>query len=412
MIDPGVVVGGEQVAVQLCLALRKDKYNGPIIVFSEESQAPYHRPPLSKAYITGKVDSTTLPMRPDSFYLAKDIELRLNEKVTAINPADKTISTQTGVQRYSNLVLATGALARPFSIDGSALDNVFQLRDMHDARCIKACLEKSRSIAVIGAGFIGLEAAAAINQLGKKVTVFDTADRVMGRAVAPLISHWFEKTHRSAGIDIHLNESINRVVEDNNGKVAGVERADGSVVTAQMVLVGIGVLPASDLAAAAGIDCDNGVVVDEYCRSSDANVFAAGDCANHSNKYAPGRRIRLESIQNATDQARVVARAIAQPENAAPYQAVPWFWSDQADHSLQMTGLSFDADNHVLRGDPDSGSFSVFHYKGEKLLSVDSVNSSRDHMVARKLLAAGVSPSVTQAADPDVNLMELARSAR
>ena len=201
-------------------------------------------------------------------------------------------------------MLATGALARPFSIDGSALDNVFQLRDMHDARCIKACLEKSRSIAVIGAGFIGLEAAAAINQLGKKVTVFDTADRVMGRAVAPLISHWFEKNHRAAGIDIHLNESINRVVADNNGTVAGVERADGSVVGAQMVLVGIGVLPATDLAAAAGIDCDNGVVVDEYCRSSDANVFAAGDCANHSNKYAPGRRIRLESIQNATDQAR------------------------------------------------------------------------------------------------------------
>ena len=232
----------------------------------------------------------------------------------------------------------------------------------------------------------------------------------MGRAVAPQISHWFEKTHAAAGIDIHLNEGINRIVADDNGAVAAVERADGSLIEAQLVLVGIGVLPATDLAMAAGVQCDNGVLVDEYCRSSDALIYAAGDCANHSNIYAQGRRVRLESIQNATDQARVIARAIAKPENAAPYQAVPWFWSDQGEHSLQMTGLSFDADKHIVRGNPDSGSFSVFHYKGERLLSVDSVNASRDHMLARKLLAAGVSPTVEQAADIEVNLMELARS--
>lgn len=413
MTDPVVIVGGGQAAVQLCLALRKEKYDGAIKIFSAESEPPYHRPPLSKAYITGKADDSKLPMRPESFYPGKNIQLCLNDEVLSIDTSAKTITISSGKQAYSSLVIATGAIARPLAIEGRGVKAVYELRDVHDARRIKASLEEASDVAVIGAGFIGLEVAAAARQLGKKVTVFDMADRVMGRAVAPLISHWFEKTHRAAGIDIHLQESVTRIIADDSGRVTGVERNNSEIIDAQLVLIGIGVLPNTDIAAAAGIECDNGVLVDEFCRTSDPHVYAAGDCANHPNIFADGRRVRLESIQNATDQARVIAAAIGpNSATAKPYCAVPWFWSDQAEHSLQMTGLSFDADNHVVRGEPDSAGFSVFHYRQQKLLAVDSVNASRDHMLARKLLVAGVSPTVEQAADTSVNLLDLVKSAQ
>ena len=411
MTDPVVVIGGGQAAVQLCLALRKEKYDGAIVVFSNESEPPYHRPPLSKAYITGKADDTKLPMRTESFYPAKTIQLNLDAEVLRIDTSLKTVSIKSGTQAYSFLVIATGAVARPLIIEGRDATGVHELRDIHDARKIKASLESSTQVVVVGAGFIGLEVAAAANTAGKNVTVFDMADRVMGRAVAPLISEWFEKTHRDAGIEIHLGESIKRIVSDKNGRVTGVERNNAEIIEAQMVLVGIGVLPATDIAAAAGLNCDNGVVVDEFCRTSDPYVFAAGDCANHPNVFADGGRVRLESIQNATDQARVIAAAIcAEHTSEKTYNTVPWFWSDQAEHSLQMTGLSIDADRHVIRGDPDTGIFSVFHYRQDTLMAVDSVNTARDHMLARKLLTAGISPTIEQAADVNFSLLELVKS--
>ena len=410
--DPVVIVGGGQAAVQLCLALRKEKYDGEIMIFSAESEPPYHRPPLSKAYITGQADDSKLAMRPESFYPAKNIQLKLNDEVLSIDASAKTIASASGKQAYSSLVIATGAVARPLQIEGRDAKAVYELRDIHDARSIKAALEKANHVVVIGAGFIGLEVAAAANQSGKKVTVFDMADRVMGRAVAPLISHWFEKTHRAAGIDIHLQESIKGIVSDDSGHVTGVERNSSEILEAQLVLIGIGVLPNSDIASAAGIQCDNGVVVDKYCRTSNPHIYAAGDCANHPNVFADGRRVRLESIQNATDQARVIASAIvAGGEATRAYGAVPWFWSDQAEHALQMTGLSFDADSYAVRGEPASASFSVFHYRQQQLLAVDSVNSSRDHMLSRKMLAAGVSPTPEQVEDTSFNLLDLVKSA-
>lgn len=411
MSAPIVIVGGGHAAVQLCLALRKEKVDTEIILYSAEAELPYHRPPLSKAYITGKATDDKLPLRPESFYAGKNIDLRLNDAISAIDNNAKTVTGQSGAQEYSSLVLATGAVARPLPIEGRDVGGVFELRDLQDAKSIKAALHQTTSLVVIGAGFIGLEVAAAVNQMqGTKVTVFDTADRVMGRAVAPQISRWFEQTHRAAGIDIHLNESVSSILS-HDGVATGVQRADGTVVDAELVLIGIGVLPNSDIAAAAGIQCENGVVVDQHCRTSDPHVYAAGDCANHPNPFADGRQLRLESIQNATDQARVIAGAIAAADNpeleAGPYNAVPWFWSDQAEHSLQMTGLSFDADQHLLRGDTESGAFSVFHYRGEKLLAVDSVNASRDHMLSRKLLTAGISPTFEQATDTQFDLMQL-----
>ncbi len=411
MTDPVVVVGGGQVAVQLCLALRKEKYQGDIVVLSEENELPYHRPPLSKAYITGKTDDEKLVMRPFSFYESRNIDLKLNTAVTAIDCDRQTVHTQNSALKYRYLVLATGALARQLPIEGKDANGVFELRDLPDARALKAHLDGAADVVVIGAGFIGLEAAAALRQTGCRVTVFDTADRVMGRAVSPEVSQWFTETHTQAGINILLNEGIARIAVDSNHQVCGVVRQNGETVSADTVLIGVGVLPHVELADSAGISCDNGIVVDEYCRTSTPAVFAAGDCASHPNRFAGGRHVRLESVQNATDQARTIAGVIAAADqgdqSAAPYAAVPWFWSDQAEHSLQMTGLAYDVNGRVTRGDPDAGSFSVFQFNGAQLVAVDSVNASRDHMLARKMLASSVSPSFEQVADSDFDLKTL-----
>lgn len=411
MTHPVVVVGGGQAAVQLCLALRKEKYDGGIVVYSEEDELPYHRPPLSKAYITGNTDDEKLAMRPASFYESRHVDLRLGSEVTAIDKDRQLVETAQGTQPYSTLVLATGAVSRALPIEGVDAAGVFELRDLPDARNIRQHLESTNRVVIIGAGFIGLEAAAALNKSGKSVTVFDTADRVMGRAVSEEVSDWFARTHRQAGIEIFLNEGVAKVVADDNGKVTGVERHNGEVLAADMVLVGIGVLPHTRLAESAGLACDNGVVVDQYCRSSDPSIYAAGDCANHPNPFAGGRQLRLESVQNATDQARTIAGAIVASmdidRSANPYHAVPWFWSDQAEHSLQMAGLAFDVDHREVRGNPQDGSFSVFQFSGGAVVAVDSVNASRDHMIARKLLGAGVSPTRAQASDLEFDLRGL-----
>jgi len=249
--------------------------------------------------------------------------------------------------------------------------------------------------------------------------VFDTADRVMARAVAPAISQWFQHMYRDSGVDLRLGEALSGIGSTaGGGDVSHVDCADGNQLEAQMVVIGVGVTPQTGVAERAGLRCDDGIVVDQHCRTSDPFVFAAGDCANHPNPYANIERLRLESIQNATDQARVIAANIAtsaktietatdSTSSLTAYNSVPWFWSDQGEHSLQMAGLSFDADEYVTRGDPASNSFSVYHYRSGKLIAVDSVNMPRDHMLARKLIEAGVSPSVSESGDPTVNLKDL-----
>jgi len=422
MADPVVIIGGGQAGVQLCLSLRKSKFDGPVVMYSAEENAPYHRPPLSKGFLLEKVGEDKLPMRPLSFYSAKSIDLQLGRRVTSIDLAGKFITCsddQGGDDRqpYSWLVLATGASPRQLPIEGVELDGVHCLRNLDDSRAIKAGLSGVNSLVVIGAGFIGLEVAAAARSLGKRVTVFDSADRVMARAVAPAISQWFQQMHEESGVDLRLGESIS-AVGGNDGRVSHVDCANGERLAAEMVVIGVGVTPDSEVAARAGLHCDNGVVVDEYCRTSDPFVFAAGDCASHPNPFANVHRLRLESIQNATDQARTVATNIAasaegsatapvKPAALSSYCSVPWFWSDQGEHSLQMAGLSFGADSYVTRGEPASNSFSVYHYRAGNLLAVDSVNMPRDHMLARKLIEAGVSPANEQSADPSFDLKSL-----
>ncbi len=404
MASPVLIVGGGQAGVQLCMALRREKYDGPISLYCGESEYPYHRPPLSKSYVTGDSDDDKLPMRPASFYEKNEIDVKLGVSVTQLDTANRQIIAAGTHAPYDTLVLATGARPRLLDWQQNPPAGVFSLRDLADARQIRARLGTCRSLVVIGAGFIGLELAAAAAAKGVQVTVFETADRVMGRAVAPLISRWFEDTHRGAGIDIRLGTSVSGI-EQKQDAVSAVNCADGSTLDADMVVVGIGVVPNVELAEAAGIECDGGILVDEFCRTRTASIYAAGDCATHENRFADGRRLRLESIQNATDQARTIATAAAGVPK--PYSAVPWFWSDQGAHKLQMAGLSFDADDFVERGDREAGRFSVFHYRRDKLLAVDSVNESRDHMVARKLIEASISPTPEQASDSGFDLKSL-----
>ena len=401
--DPIIIIGGGQAAVQVCLALRKEKVSTPILMLSEEAEYPYHRPPLSKSFLSGETDDEKLSMRPVSFYESKDIQVHLNCTVTGIDLATRTVTNQCENFTYQTLVIATGARPRALPIPGAELDGVHLLRDVEHSRRIKKELAVAQNIVVIGAGFIGLEFAAVANSSGKHVTVFDTADRVMARAVSPDVSAWFEQTHRTNGIAIRLNDSVSELKGDT--KVSMVVSAQGDELNCDLLVAGIGVLPNHELAVAADIKCDNGIVVNEFCETSATGVYAIGDCAFHPNPFYSNKMIRLESVQNATDQARVVAAAIA--GNKKSYQSVPWFWSDQGEHSLQMAGLSDKPDQFVMRRGESPQNFSIFHFAGSALQSVDSVNSPRDHMLARKLLAENISPTAEQAADTDFELKSL-----
>ncbi len=398
-----VIIGGGQAAVQLCIALRKQKVLTPVVMLSEESVYPYHRPPLSKSYLSGETSDEKLSMRPETFYSGKDIKVSLDTKVTSINPHAKTVSTNEGNHQYSSLVIATGARPRALPLQGATLEGVHMLRDLHHSKAIKHALDQAQNIVVIGAGFIGLEFACVANKMNKQVTVFDLAKRVMARAVSPTISNWFEQTHQENGIDLRLGDSVSELIGDK--KIQQLKTAGGDLLDCDLLVIGIGVIPNDEFVKAAGINCENGVVVNEFCETSAPDIYAAGDCAAHPNPFAAGTSIRLESIQNATDQARVIAASIA--GDKSPYNSVPWFWSDQGEHSLQMCGLSNDADQFVTRGDPADTAFSVFHYLNHKLQSVDSVNSTRDHMMARKLITADISPTPEQATDANFDLKTL-----
>lgn len=402
--DPIVIIGGGQAAVQLCLALRKEKVSTQILMLSEEAEYPYHRPPLSKSFLSGETDDAKLAMRPVNFYESKGIQVNLHCTVTGIDPVTRTVATKGEDFSWQSLVIATGARPRALPIPGVELDGVHLLRDVQHSRRIKQALQSAQNIVVIGAGFIGLEFAAVANASGRRVTVIDTADRVMARAVSPDVSSWFEQMHRANGIVIRLNDSVSELKGDT--KISKVVTAQGEELNCDLLVIGIGVVPNNELASAAGIECDNGIVVNEYCETSIADIYAMGDCAFHPNPFYSNKMIRLESVQNATDQARVVAAAIA-GNKKKPYHSVPWFWSDQSEHSLQMAGLSDVPDQFVLRRGESPASFSVFHFAGSILQSVDSVNSPRDHMLARKLIAEKISPTPEQAADTDFELKSL-----
>ena len=396
-----VIVGAGQAGFQVAASLRADGHACPIRLIGAEAHPPYQRPPLSKGLLLGKMERERLLFRQPNFYAAQAIELELGETVTAIDRSARAVTTSSGARTpYDVLVLATGTRVRPLPVPGSELDGVMYLRTLDHCEELARRIEGAREVAVIGGGFIGLEVAAAARMMGKPVTVLEAADRLMGRAVAPMISAFYAKLHRTRGVQLLLQAKI-AALGGEDGQVRHVVMADGTRHQADLVVVGIGVLPNVELAQAAGLACENGILVDEHGRTEDPLIFAAGECTSHPNRFAGGR-VRLESVQNALDQAKVVATAIqGRPQ---PYDAVPWFWSDQYEVKLQMVGISTGHDRQAIRGDPATGRFSVFYFRDERLLAINSVNRPGDHMTGRKLLSAGLSVSPAEAADETFEL--------
>lgn len=394
------IVGGGQAGFQVAASLRAGGHGGPIRLLGAEAWLPYQRPPLSKGLLLGTMARERLPFRQAGFYAAQGIELLLGAAATAIDPAARVVARAAGPPLpHDVLVLATGTRVRPLAVPGAGLDGVVYLRTVDDAEDLARRIAAARRVAVVGGGFIGLEVAAAARLLGRPVAVLEAADRLMGRAVAPSISAFFAGLHRGRGVELVLDARVAALADDGGGRVAGVAMADGTRHPADLVVVGIGVAPNVELAAAAGIACADGILVDAHGRTSAPGVYAAGECASHPSRFAGGRRVRLESVQNAVDQARAVAAAILGRDDV-PYDAVPWFWSDQYEVKLQMVGLSRGHDLEVARGDPAEGRFSVCYFRDGRLIAIDSVNRPSDHMAGRRLLAAGVSPTPEQAADP------------
>lgn len=409
MYEKGIViVGGGHGGSQVAASLREKGYAGPLTLVTAETDVPYQRPPLSKAYLKDQ-HHELLPLRPESFYVKNSIDLRRGVSVEALDLRGQSLTLSSGAPLpFDRVVLATGSRPRLPPIPGIALDGVMTLRIAEDARQMRERLVAAENIVVVGGGFIGLEIAATARLLGKTVTVLEAADRLMGRVVATRISEHFLDLHLGWGSDVRLRTAVGAIIGEG-GRVVAVDTAAGDRIPADLAIIGIGVLPNVELASAAGIAVDNGIVVNDVLETSTPEVLAIGDVVAFHH-WDLGRRIRLESVQNAVDQARAVADTLlGKPQ---PYRAVPWFWSDQGDAKLQMVGLTFDATSSAVRGKPEEGSFSVFHYAGDRLIAIDSVNRAGDHVMGRRLIGAGLSPTPEQAADEAFDLKALAMSAK
>ena len=402
-----MIVGAGQAGFEAAAALRAEGYDEPIALVGDEPHLPYQRPPLSKGFILDQQGMDEIELRPSAFFTDHGIDLVTRERVTAIDRPSRHVRLASGRRRsYEHLILACGARNRELPIAGARMDGVVYLRTLDESIAIKQRLRDAKAIVVIGGGFIGLEIAASARSLGKAVTVLEAQPRLMPRVVAPLVSTFYERSHTSRGVDIVCNALVIDIA--GNGAARVVRLADGRSFCADLVIVGIGVIPNAELAADAGLATGNGIVVDDHLQTGDARIYAIGDCAEHPNAFAGGR-VRLESVQNAADQARAAAAVIA--GRRAPYHAVPWFWTDQFDLRLQMAGLSQGYDQAVTRGDPDSQKFSVFYFKASRLLAVDSINRPADHIMARRLLASRVVITPEQAENEQVNLKDLSMRA-
>ncbi len=396
-----VIVGAGQGGYQVAASLREQGYEEAVTIVGDEPVAPYQRPPLSKAYVLGEMTAERLMLRPQSFYETRGIDLLLGDRVTEVDRTGARIHLASGSSlSYDHLVLAIGARNRLLPVEGADLDGVMYLRTLAESDAIHERFEAARTIVVIGAGFIGLELAAVASKFGKEVHVIEALPRVMSRAVSQAISQFYAESHTAWGTTMHLNARLEKI-DGKGGRVTGITLADGRTLAADLVLVGIGIVPNVELAQAAGLKTDNGIVVDKHLTTADLAISAIGDCAAFP-ETSSHRHIRLELVQNAVDQARCVAKRIT--GNAETYNAVPWFWSDQRDLKLQMVGLTSACDRTVIRGDAAARTFSVFCFQGEKLLGIELVNRAADHMFGRRLLAANESVTPEEAADLSFDL--------
>lgn len=407
-----LIVGASQAGVQLAASLRELGDDEPILLVGSEPRPPYQRPPLSKAYLSGKATADSLLLRSPEWYAGKRIDLRLSTPIASIDLDASGGGSGVATTRYgeelgfARLALTVGGRARRLRVPGADLDGVCYLRHLRNADELRERLAVAAQVVVIGGGFIGLEAAAAATGAGKDVTVVDVADRLLGRAVAPVVSEFYSHAHQRRGTRVLLRAGVAAIEPgDDGGRAGGVRLADGRLLPADLVLVGIGLEPRTELAEQLGLEVDNGIVVDSCARTSNPAIVAAGDCTTLPHPLTGEGRLRIESVQNAIAQAQAAAASLL--GRPAATRAVPWFWSDQADLKLQIAGLSHGYDQVVVRGAPLSERFSVLYYAADKLIAVDAINTPRDYMVARKVLGEGGTLPADRVADASVPLKEL-----
>jgi 3-phenylpropionate/trans-cinnamate dioxygenase ferredoxin reductase subunit len=410
-----LIVGASQAGLQLAVSLRELGDTAPITLVGEELHPPYQRPPLSKEFLAGSAELGTLAFRKPDWYAAAGIELVTGERVTdlALSPGGHpggAAVTATGREiAFDRLALTTGAGARRLSVPGAELDGISYLRDIDDAARLRTRLSEATNVVVVGGGFIGLEAAAAARAQGKPVTVVEAAERLVARNVAPVVSEFCRQAHERRGATVLLSATVAAFRGDHHGRVCAVVLGDGRELPADLVVVGVGVVPRTELAQRIGLECDGAIVVDAHARTSHPSVVAAGDCTVRPHPLTGEGRVRLESVQNAVAQATVAAATLLGRFDDP--RSVPWFWSNQADVRLQMAGLSTGYDEHVVRGEPDSERFSVLYYREGRLLAVDAVNNPVDYMVVRKALTQGATIPADKAADAATPLKSLLSSA-
>ena len=402
-----LIIGAGQAAAQACASLRQFGFEGNITVIGDEAQLPYQRPPLSKAYMKGELAEERLYFKPEEWYETQNIACELGVRVTAVDRSSQTIQLQDGrTLPYDVLIFATGSRPRQLPIPGADLDGVFDLRSLSDVAEIQPHMVEGKKLVIIGAGYIGLEAAAVARQLGLDVTVLEMAERCLARVTSPVMSKFYEDEHRRHGVDIRTSARVTAI--EGSGSVTGVTLDSGDTIAADIVLVGIGILPNIELAAEAGIGCSDGILVDRDAKTNDPRIFAAGDCAKRPLVHY-GRDGRLESVHNAIEQGKLAAAAIM--GKPRPVEDCPWFWSDQYDLKLQIAGLSTDYDTYVVRGDPEDRKFAVFYLSDGKLIAVDAINSAPEFLASKKMIISGARLAPETLEDTTQSMKEIAAGA-
>ena len=400
------IVGAGHGGAQAAICLRQMGFTGSIGLIGDEPELPYERPPLSKEYLAGDKPFERIMLRPAAFWAEREVTHFAKHRVTDVDAMAQSLKCANGAAfTYGHLIWAAGGSPRMLPCPGGNAKGVFGVRRKSDVDAIMAALPSTQNVVVIGGGYIGLEAAAVLRKFDKPVALIESLDRVLSRVAGEPLSRFYEAQHRAHGVDLHLGVGVEEILTDAHGAASGVKLNNGTILPASMVLVGIGIIPDVGPLMMAGAAGGNGVDVDAHCRTSLPNVYAIGDCAAHHNRFADGAMIRLESVQNANDMAKVAASEIVgQPID---YDALPWFWSNQYDLKLQTAGLSTGYDTTVLRGEPESGSFSLAYLKDGRLIAIDCVNKAKDYVQARKLIEEGFSPDPEALANAELALKEV-----
>ena len=403
MTERVVIAGAGHAAGQLVASLKQQKFDGQIVLIGDEAYLPYQRPPLSKKFLSGDLAAERLYVKPPAFYDDPQIELRLETVITKIDRDSKTLRTESGDDiSYDKLILALGSRVRRLTIDGADLAGVHYLRSIDDVDGIRAEMQNRKNAVIVGAGYIGLEVAAVARQLGLDVTVIEMTDRVMSRVVSPEISDFYQIEHTNQGVRLRLSTGIQAM--HGEGRIDAVETEDGELIPADFVVVGVGILPNTELAIEAGLRVDDGIVVDDRCQTSDPSIYAVGDCTRHPNAIYD-RQLRLESVHNALEQAKTAVINICGGQSH--YSQVPWFWSDQYDLKLQIAGLSTDYDDVIIRGNPADRSFACLYLRDGRLIATDAVNSPKEFVHSKALIAGRKQLDRDRLADTDIPLKDL-----